>query len=307
MKPLPLLMACTAAAAATSLGVSLLVSPLSGGSGAADSDREEWVSPDVWADLAETLERIQREQERISDELTDLQMQSGAASAERVSIADIDAAVARRLGELELAEGADDTVASDGAPQLAVQRTAEQDFADLVSGSWNSQEMQEIWLRAREEGRIDELLELFEERAEDDPTNPEKRLQLGQAYLQKIQDVGQGPLAGVYATQADEAFDAALEIDPEHWGARFNKAVALSFWPPVFGKQAAAIQEFETLISQQGGMTPDPSHAQSHLLLGNLYQQLGDRDKAIAAWRQGSTLFPDFQALRQQLLLAGAD
>ncbi|MEM1452571.1 MAG: tetratricopeptide repeat protein [Planctomycetota bacterium] len=162
----------------------------------------------------------------------------------------------------------------------------------------------ELWKEIVEKGLDDEVIALFEAAAEANPNDPETQLALGEAYLGLTQEAGASPLAGKYATLADEALDRALEADPQHWDARFTKATALSFWPPVFGKQAAAIQQFETLVSQQAGMAPTSRHADTHLLLGNMYQQTGQMDKAIKAWQQGLELFPDHGDLAAQIALA---
>jgi hypothetical protein len=42
-------------------------------------------------------------------------------------------------------------------------------------------------------------------------------------------------------------------------------------------------------------------------LLGNLYQQLGQADKALAAWQLGASLFPSHEGLHKQLQLAQGD
>ena len=165
-----------------------------------------------------------------------------------------------------------------------------------------------IWKRIVEEGRDAEVLAHFKALADANPNDPEAQLELGQAYLGRTQEAGASPLAGKYATLADEALDAALEADPEHWEARFTKAVALSFWPPVFGKQASAIQEYETLVGQQAGLAPSSQHAQTHLLLGNMYHQTGQADKALAAWQTGLDLFPDHAELASQIaILSGGN
>ena len=161
----------------------------------------------------------------------------------------------------------------------------------------------ELWKRIVEEGRDAEVLAHLKAIADANPNDPEAQLSLGQGYLGRTQEAGASPLAGKYATLADAAFDAALEADPEHWEARFTKATALSFWPPVFGKQAEAIKEFETLISQQSGQAPDKSHASTHLLLGNMYHQTGQTDKALATWGAGLELFPDNADLASQLAI----
>lgn len=160
-----------------------------------------------------------------------------------------------------------------------------------------------LWKRIVEEGRDAEVLAHFKALADANPNDPEAQLELGQAYLGRTQEAGASPLAGKYATLADDALNAALEADPEHWEARFTKAVALSFWPPVFGKQAEAIQEYETLVGQQSGLAPTKDHAQTHLLLGNMYHQTGQSDKALAAWRAGLELFPDNADLASQIAI----
>ena len=104
---------------------------------------------------------------------------------------------------------------------------------------------------------------------------------------------------GKIAMNADKSLDKALALDPDHWDARFVKAQALSFWPPMFGKQADAIEHLEILRGkQEGKATQDPKFAQTYLMLGNLYSQQGKKEKAMAAWRKGATLFPDNGQLR---------
>jgi len=121
----------------------------------------------------------------------------------------------------------------------------------------------------RDSGRIDEFLAWMEGMAEKDPQDPQLQVALGVAYLQKLFDAGATPEAGQLATQADRAFDRALELDPQNWDARFTKAVALSNWPAFLGKQPEAISQFETLIAQQELAQPNPSHAQTYLYLGD--------------------------------------
>ena len=290
------LTACLVAAAATSAGITYLLQPQP-----VAATEQAALTPDAWRDLSGTLERIQAEQERLSDALNELQMAPAGETA-RLPVGEIEKTVARLLAERDLIEEPEELVE---APVLESLGSNEDLMAQLEEIGFQSRAGQELWQRIREAGRTQELLALFEGRVEDDPNDPEKRLELGQAYLQMIQEVGQSPLAGEYATKADSAFDAALEIDPEHWDARFNKAIALSFWPPIFGKQSESIRQFELLIDQQSKLTPSSEHADTHLWLGNLYQQLGQQDKAIAAWRTGSSLFPDHAGLNDQLRLIG--
>ncbi len=163
-----------------------------------------------------------------------------------------------------------------------------------------------LWKKIIAEGLEEEVLAAFKAAAEASPNDPEVQYALAKAYLGMTQEAGNGPLAGKYATLADQALDQALEADPQHWESRFTKATALSFWPPVFGKQSAAINEFETLVAQQTGMAQEPHFAQTHLLLGNMYQQTGQMGKAIAAWQLGLESFPGNAELTAQIALAQA-
>ncbi|MFT6829994.1 MAG: tetratricopeptide (TPR) repeat protein [Planctomycetota bacterium] len=176
------------------------------------------------------------------------------------------------------------------------------DIADLLASADDMTRVG-LWKRIVEEGRDAEILAHFKALADANPNDPDAQLALGQAYLGRTQEAGASPLAGKYASLADKALDAALTADPEHWDARFTKATALSFWPPVFGKQASAIQEFETLIGQQGGQTPNAKHASTHLLLGNMYHQTGQPEKALATWRSGLELYPGNEELANQIAI----
>ena len=198
------------------------------------------------------------------------------------------------------AEAAKDGAVAAAAP-AAVELSAESLLAQLDDPNLDEMERQTLWEKARKAGLLDAMVKTMEERVAREPNNPDLRLDMGKAYLQKIFEVGSGPMAGLWASKADAAFDSALELDPQHWEARFQKAVSLSFWPPAMGKQGQAINEFETLIAQQNAGPKKESHAQTYLFLGNMYQQSGSMEKAVEAWQKGLDLFPDNQTLKQQI------
>ncbi|HYC76759.1 MAG TPA: hypothetical protein VEI02_03930 [Planctomycetota bacterium] len=189
-----------------------------------------------------------------------------------------------------------------GAPPLTVAAALEALADPKLTGMARAEFLKKI----TDAGLLDALIAELAERAKARPDDPEAQLAAAEALIQKIQQVGNGPLAGKYAMQADKLYDVALAADPEHWGARFQKALSLSFWPPAFGKQNEAIRHFETLIAQQSKSgASKPEFAQTYLFLGNLYQQTGNPEKALALWKAGAAAFPENESLRAQLAAVG--
>lgn len=171
----------------------------------------------------------------------------------------------------------------------------------LLENKMSDEERERFWQEVRDAGLMDEVIKAFEARVNGDPKNPDFQTELAEAYIQKITEVGSGPLAGVYGTKADKAYDAALAVDPEHWNARFGKAIALSFWPPALGKQGEAIKHFELLLAQQERRAARPEFAHTYLFLGNMYLQQGKSEAALATWRKGQAAFPDNAELAAQI------
>jgi len=258
------------------------------------------VSPSASAQLASAVQELSSEQKHLSEALEELRTQ--VAMVEEAA----SRSLARRAESVESAQGAAIAAGASkpGAaePAAVESSTVAEYVSSLFARGLGENDRQAIWKQIREAGVLDEVIAAVEARVEADPGNPDRHFELGSSYLQKIFEVGNGPEAGVWATKADKSFDAALEIDPQHWESRFSKAVSLTFWPPVFGKQTEAIRQFEVLVGQQAqsGMT-DPKYAQTHLLLGNMYQQSGNLEKAIASWEAGLAAFPGSEQLQAQL------
>lgn len=175
---------------------------------------------------------------------------------------------------------------------------AQADIAALLGpdGTWNSVEGWFARQRARGVPSA-ELVAAFERFAAEHPNDPQAQTALGNAYIQRLQEAKNGMEMGEWAMKADGAYDKALGLDGTNWEARFSKAVSLSFWPPLFGKQGEAIEQFELLREQQGKGPAQKHHAETYVFLGNLYLQQGDADKAKAIWGEGYALFPDHAEL----------
>src|SRR4030095_4281872 len=138
---------------------------------------------------------------------------------------------------------------ADGAVADA-KMNADDAFQKLLDPNLKGDAREALWKQIRDAGLTDEVIARMEPLAAAHPNDAGIQVALGEAYLQKIFEVGNGPEAGEWATKADKYFEAAPEITPQQGDARFAKAISLSFWPPMFGKQAEAIQNFETLVAQ---------------------------------------------------------
>lgn len=257
----------------------------------------------------DTLLARQGELERSLEALrTRLEMAPAADSRTELSGDQIAAAVERWMRE-NGARGDDLAVApkAENDPSSAARardRRIADAIAQLTGDELNDTDRSRLWKELFDEGLGDQVLAEFEARAEREPSNPDARVDLANAYLQKLFNAPMGPESGVWGTKADKSFDAALALDANHWDARFGKAVALSNWPSFLGKQPEAIKHFEVLIEQQSRLSKQPAHVHTHLILGNMYLQMGQKEKALATWQQGAALFPDNEALRKQLEFA---
>jgi tetratricopeptide (TPR) repeat protein len=246
------------------------------------------------AALEAALSELEEEQRTLAARLAELPAAPGAAAAtSRVQARDVDAAVAEYLAR-ELGRAPD--LLADGGSETRDANAA--DAERILSGQLSGSELEALWQELRDEGRIDAVVAEIEQQAALAPHDPDLQSELGKAYLQKLSDDGVGPMAAVWGEKADKAFDRALELDDQHWEARFQKALALSNWPPFLGKQSEALRQFEVLVEQQERGAASAEHAWAYFFLGNLYDQGGARDEALATWQRGARRHPDSAELR---------
>lgn len=239
------------------------------------------------AELRSSCEQLQRQLSRSL-----LPLEAAASSTERVDRTAVPAVQPEQVAAAVESYLKQRT----GAPSPATPYDARAAFDEARKlRYWDSAE---AWKRAHAAGALDELLALFQQAAKAAPNDPEAQLQLGNAYLAYLQ---QDPTRWQMSTRADSAFDRALELDPNHWEARFTKALSYTFWPDFLGKKPEAMRHFETLLQQQQSLPPEPQHAQTYLYLGNLLEQRGDQDKARKVWQDGAQRHPDNQELRKKL------
>ena len=274
----------------------------------AERQREEAATAEramVARDAAARQVSFEKKLEDLSRKVAALEARGPAAGGGRASPAGL-AGGAAVAGEDTAVSSAGAAVAEEPAETRETAEVAKaeeriQDYLDeLHARETPRARRQAIWNEIREAGLLDRAIEEFENRARESPRDPDRKSELGLAYLQKVFGVNDLE-KGAWAAKADRAFDEALAINPAHWEARFQKAISLSYWPPIMGKQPEAIRQFETLLSNQEALPARPEFAQTYIFLGNLYHQKGERDKAAETWRKGAGLFPQNRELAQKI------
>ena len=246
-------------------------------------------------DLSATLTELRAEQQRLSERLAALPGVPASAPSSRVPVQDLDEAIAAYMAK-RIGTEASDALPGGGPSDLEIAAIADR----IVSGQVGGNELETLWEKLRDEKRIDAVVAEIERQAALAPNNPDLQTEAGKAYLQKMFDVGVGPMAASWGEKADKAFDRALALDDTHWDARFNKAFSLSSAPTFLGLQGESVKQFEILMEQQERTAPADDQAWTYYFLGNLYDQMGDPEKAKSTWQRGAARFPDNEDLRQK-------
>lgn len=170
----------------------------------------------------------------------------------------------------------------------------------------NWKQKQAMFNQLRASGQFDQAIEDLQQRATDNPNDPEIPTTLGEAQLNEVRALHEAggdntDQIGILAMQADQNFNAALKIDPSNWEAQFVKADSMFYWPSSAGQDNNVVQSLSSLIDQQETMTPQSEFAQTYVVLGDEYQKIGQPDKAIATWQLGLTKFPDNSTLQKRI------
>jgi tetratricopeptide (TPR) repeat protein len=192
--------------------------------------------------------------------------------------------------------------AKGATPQVDHGREIDDAVAKLVDPLTNDADTEALWRELVEKGLVDQAIAKLKERAEADPNNPDLQVDLAAGYLQKLFSAKNPMEQGGWAMKMDTCYDKALTVDPQHWDARFSKAVSYSFWPAITGKPQESVKQFEMLVEQQEkSAVKKPQYAETYVLLGNLYKQQGKLEEAKAAYEKGLTQFPDHESLKAQI------
>ena len=157
-----------------------------------------------------------------------------------------------------------------------------------------------VWRGLAEVGRMEDVLAELEARAAASE-GAEAHLAYAVAAIEALPLARDLRLARELAERADGAYERALQADPDHWEARFGKAVALAQWPAHRGRRSEAIEHLEILRAEAERNGLRPEHASVYLYLGSLLQQTGAGERAVEIWREGLSLFPDDERLQGSL------
>jgi tetratricopeptide (TPR) repeat protein len=222
----------------------------------------------------------------------------------------------------------DNTAAPQPTPAVALSNTSEQVAASAPAAASTAStsltpiqkmvkallsaktgpEKQALFNDLRKNGQLNDVIAELKQEAQENPNNVEIPTTLGEAELNEIRSlIDNGGMAanhdqiGILAMQADQEFDAALQMDPQNWEAQFVKASSMSYWPSNPQTDSEVVQRLTSLIDQQDTMSPNPAFAQTYLTLGNEYQKLGQTDKAQATWALGAQEYPNDSSLQQKI------
>ena len=177
-----------------------------------------------------------------------------------------------------------------------------QTLETLASPQIGFEQKQATWKQLRKSGQLDQVIGQLEQRTAGEPQSSADSLAaLGQAYWQKVTSIDDIREQAILIMKADQAFDAALKVDPANWESLYTKALAMSYWPAELNKGNEVVEQFRNLIQQQETQAPQPNFARPYVRLGDQYEKMGHADYALQVWQRGAALFPENDDLQKKL------
>jgi len=150
--------------------------------------------------------------------------------------------------------------------------------------------------------QIDPTIDALKAAIKADPSNPDLYAALASAHVAKLAaGVAAGPAAGPVYMQALGAYNKAIELQPDHWDARFSRAFTTSMAPEFVGLRPTSIKEFEDLVQRQESLPKQEEFSRTYMRLGTLYKDAGNTNKAREIWTKGLQRFPDDDQIKAAL------
>jgi hypothetical protein len=132
----------------------------------------------------------------------------------------------------------------------------------------------------------------------DEPNNYLLMAYLGSVYALDSRDSWIGPGKLDYLKKAEKALDAAIAGDPSNPAVRLLRAMNYYELPAIFGKHAAAHEDFSYLLQQLSGALPmsydltNDTKQAIYYYAGLSDVQFSDKDGARDAWQRGLAIAP---------------
>lgn len=145
------------------------------------------------------------------------------------------------------------------------------------------------------ENRLNEL----EQAVANSPQVVELKMDLGNLYLYKLMAEKSFTNKGSWSTKAEKQWTDVLELNPKHWEARHNIAIALSHYPEFLNRQNDSISHYERLIDIQGEMETEERFQQAYIGLSKMYLKSGDNENSKKIATKALTLFPNNKNLQK--------
>jgi tetratricopeptide (TPR) repeat protein len=176
-----------------------------------------------------------------------------------------------------------------------------QTIESLITPQTSYEQRQGLWKKLSEAGLLDPALTELQQQVASDPRSAGAVTALGEGYYKKAGATDEVRERSMLAMKADQTLEAALNLDPVNWEARFTKAVGMSYWPAELNKGGEVIEQLQTLIQQQESEDQQPQFARTYLRLGEQYEKAGHGDDAAQIWQRGASLFPTDPDLRKKI------
>ena len=168
-------------------------------------------------------------------------------------------------------------------------------------GTATKEQVAELLKLSKDKVLMDAVVEALTSRIEANPADVDVRMQLAEVQSARVHAAESITERAALGRSVGEQIRAILEQDPEHWDARYMRAVGISHSQRTPQGRAQAIREFESLIAVQQSRAPEARFARTYGQLALVHVANRDIDKARRALQQGLAQFPDATELRTQL------